>query len=229
MGLDFPPDLSHVRGMTDEPHGFHPAAFTVASDEPDASFFARRDPGPLMDPGAQSAVTALYHTLVAEGADVLDLMAGPDSHLPRDATYGSVIGIGLDADAMADNPRIGHRIVQDLNATPTLPLPDDAVDVACLCDVAPYLRQPMATLAEIRRVLRPGGVVIVTFSDRVIAGKAVALWQALDSTDRRRLLTILLQRAGFAGIDSGEVHPPADTPSWRDTVYAITARVPNAA
>ncbi|WP_323991364.1 class I SAM-dependent methyltransferase [Nguyenibacter sp. L1] len=212
-----------------EMHGFHPAAFTVASAAPDAEFFAHRAPGPLLDPGARAAVTALYHTLIAEGADILDLMAGPHSHLPPDLPRGTVIGIGLDRAVMQDNVDLTHRIVQDLNEDPTLPLPDETMDVACLCDVVPYLRHPLVTLAEILRVLRPGGVAILTFSDRFLPQKAVALWQALDHDDRRRLLDMLLTRAGFSGIDSGEVQPPSDDPSWRDAVYAVTARRPHAA
>ncbi|NVN13484.1 SAM-dependent methyltransferase, partial [Nguyenibacter vanlangensis] len=48
--MDFPPVPSHLQPMT-EMHGFHPAAFTVASAAPDAEFFAHRAPGPLLDPG----------------------------------------------------------------------------------------------------------------------------------------------------------------------------------
>ncbi|MBB2201369.1 class I SAM-dependent methyltransferase [Gluconacetobacter tumulisoli] len=214
--------------MTDQ-HGFHPAAFTTASTEPDARFYAGRPPGALMDAGARAAVTALYQTVLPEGAWVLDLMAGDDSHLPPDTSCEAVIGIGLDAAALDANPRLTQRIVQDLNEDPVLPLPDDSLDAVCLCDAAPYLRRPLEILAEAARVLRPGGIVVFTFAERLLPGKAVALWQALEGADRSRLLTILLGRAGFVFIDTGEVQPPVDDPAWLDAVYAVTARKPGAA
>ncbi|ATU73593.1 SAM-dependent methyltransferase [Komagataeibacter rhaeticus] len=208
-------------------HGFHPQSFTAASGESDTAFYSRRPAGPMLDQGAQAAITALYRTLLPEGGDILDLMAGPDSHLPPDMEFGSVIGIGVNAQALDSNTRLTDRVVEDLNETPELPLADESMDAVLLCDVAPYLRQPVALLREAARVLQPGGLIILTSGTRFIPHKATALWQALDETDRRRMLETLLARAGFGPVDNGTVTPAPEDLFWHDAVHAMTARRPD--
>ncbi|RFD18759.1 SAM-dependent methyltransferase [Komagataeibacter melaceti] len=207
-------------------HGFHPHSFSAASSEPDTLFYSRRPTGPMLDAGAQRAVTALYRTLLPEDGHILDLMAGPDSHLPPDMAFDSVIGIGVNAQALDANARLTDRVVEDINETPDLPLADESMDAACLCDVVPYLRQPVRVFREIARVLQPGGLIIITFGARFIPQKATALWQALDEGDRRRMLAVLLQRAGFGPVDNGNVTPAPEDMFWHDAVYAMTARRP---
>ncbi|GCE84682.1 class I SAM-dependent methyltransferase [Komagataeibacter diospyri] len=208
-------------------HGFHPHSFTAASNESDTVFYSRRPAGPMLDQGALTAITALYRTLLPEDGNILDLMAGPDSHLPSDMEFDSVIGIGVNTQALDSNPRLTDRVVEDINETPDLPLADESMDAALLCDVAPYLRQPVHVFREIARVLQPGGLIIITFGDRFIPQKATALWQALDEGDRRRMLSILLQRAGFGPVDNGNVSPAPEDLFWHDAVHAMTARRPD--
>ncbi|GAN86194.1 class I SAM-dependent methyltransferase [Komagataeibacter intermedius] len=209
-------------------HGFHPHSFTAASAESDTLFYSRRPAGPMLDQGALTAITALYRTLLPEDGNILDVMAGPDSHLPPDMEFDSVIGIGVNAQALDSNPRLTDRVVKDMNETPDLPLADESMDAALLCDVVPYLRQPVAIFREIARVLQPGGLLIITFGDRFIPQKATALWQALDDEgDRRRMLSVLLQRAGFGPADNGNVTPAPEDLFWHDAVHAMTARRPD--
>jgi ubiquinone/menaquinone biosynthesis C-methylase UbiE len=54
------------------------------------------------------------------------------------------------------------------------------VHLACDHSVQ-YLQQPEAVFAEIYRVLKPGGVAIMTFSNRMFYEKAVAAWRDTDS------------------------------------------------
>ncbi|MCE2565815.1 class I SAM-dependent methyltransferase [Komagataeibacter sp. FNDCF1] len=208
-------------------HGFHPQSFTAASPQSDTVFYSRRPAGPMLDQGAQMAITALYRTLLPEGGAILDLMAGPDSHLPPDMEFDSVIGIDVNATALDGNPRLTDRVVEDLNETPDLPLADESMDAALLCDVVPYLRQPVRMFREIARVLQPGGLVIITFGTRFIPHKATALWQALDGADRPRMLEVLLARAGFGPVDNGTVTPAPEDLFWKDAVHAMTARRPD--
>lgn len=208
-------------------HGFHPHSFTVASAESDTVFYSRRPAGPMLDQGALTAITALYRTLLPEDGNILDLMAGADSHLPPDMEFDSVIGMGVNAQALDSNPRLTDRVVEDINETPDLPLADESMDAALLCDVVPYLRQPVQVFREIARVLQPGGLIIITFGDRFIPQKATALWQALDEGDRRRMLSVLLQRAGFGPVDNGNVTPAPEDLFWHDAIHAMTARRPD--
>ncbi|MFT8354746.1 MAG: methyltransferase domain-containing protein [Gluconobacter japonicus] len=213
---------------TEKVDGFHEAAFTRVNNEPDTIFYAQRLPDSLMDMGARTAVTALYQTSLPVGGTVLDLMAGSLSHYPEEAHFQDVIGLGASKAALDTNPVLKTRIVQDLNADPILPFEDDSLDVITLCDGIAYLTQPLTVLTEALRVLKEGGPLIVTFSDQFHQQKAVAMWQALEPEDRARLVSILLSRAGFAELDTGEVVPPEDLTAWRDTVRAVVGRKPRA-
>lgn len=213
---------------TEKVDGFHEAAFTRVNNEPDTIFYAQRLPDSLMDMGARTAVTALYQTSLPVGGTVLDLMAGSLSHYPEEAHFQDVIGLGASKAALDTNPVLKTRIVQDLNADPILLFEDDSLDVITLCDGIAYLTQPLTVLTEALRVLKEGAPLIVTFSDQFHQQKAVAMWQALEPEDRARLVSILLTRAGFAEMDTGEVVPPEDLTAWRDTVRAVVGRKPRA-
>lgn len=47
-----------------------------------------------------------------------------------------------------------------------------------------YLTQPMTELAELQRVLKPGGRLIATFSNRYFPPKVIHLWKSLHPTER---------------------------------------------
>jgi len=211
---------------TDTIEGFHEAAFTRANDEPDTIFFAQRLPDSLMDMGARTAVSALYQTALPVGGRVLDLMGGSMSHFPTEAAFQEVVGLDVSKGGMDSNPAFDTRVVQDLNVTPQLPFEDESFDAVCLCDGFAYLTKPLTVLTETLRVLRPGAPLIVTFSDQFHAPKAVAMWQALEPADRARLLSVLMARAGFVDLDTGEVVPPEDLTAWQDTVHAVIGRRP---
>ncbi|WP_068172704.1 class I SAM-dependent methyltransferase [Neokomagataea thailandica] len=204
--------------------GFHAAAFTRVDDAPDAAFYADRLPDTLMDLGARTAVTALYQTALPVGGRVLDLMAGSLSHYPEEAKFSEATGLGVTKTTLEANPVLTKRKVQDLNENPILPFEDQSLDAVTLCDGVAYLTQPLAVFDELHRVLKPGAPLIVTFGDSFYPQKAVALWQALEAEDRSRLISILLSRAGFVDLDTGEVVPPEDLNGWHDTVRALIGR-----
>jgi len=210
--------------MSQSLEGFHPAAFTRANNEPDAIFFAQRQPDTLMDMGARTAVTALYRTALPEAGTILDLMSGAFSHYPDDIPFEKITGLGINLATLEANSRLTERLVHDLNTTPALPFEDGTFDAVTLCDGFAYLTAPLTVLQEITRVLRPGGSLVVTFSDNFHGPKAVAMWQALEAADRIRLLSALMARADLIDLDTGEVTPPEDLTAWKDSVYAIIGR-----
>ena len=66
---------------------------------------------------------------------------------------------GVDVDRGAE-PSVGRAFVMG-DAT-HLPLPDNAFDVALLLDVVEHFERPEPVVAEARRILRPGGLVVIT-------------------------------------------------------------------
>lgn len=61
-----------------------------------------------------------------------------------------------------------------------------------------YLQQPEPVFAEIYRVLKPGGVCIVTFSNRLFYDKAIAAWRDNSGYGRSQLVASYFQAvSGF--------------------------------
>ncbi|MFN5117877.1 MAG: class I SAM-dependent methyltransferase [Cyanobacteriota bacterium] len=151
----------------------------------DALFYAEPRFVQHLDAAFRARLTALYRERIPSDAVVLDLMSSWVSHLPEDRQYGQVIGHGLNRKELEANPRFDRHWCQNLNVTPLLPLADDSVDVALIVAGWQYLQQPEAVAAELLRVVRPGGQLIVAFSNRMFWQKAPRIWS--DSSDADRL------------------------------------------
>ncbi|MBD2423473.1 methyltransferase domain-containing protein [Cyanobium sp. FACHB-13342] len=138
-----------------------------------------------LDASFRARLTQLYRERIPACAVVLDLMSSWVSHLPEDITYQEVIGHGLNAEELAANPRLDRHWLQNLNTTQQLPLADHSVDAVLIVAGWQYLQQPEAVAAELWRVVRPRGEVIVAFSNRMFFQKAPQIWA--DGSDRDHL------------------------------------------
>ena len=138
-----------------------------------------------LDEAFRERLTQLYRERIPKRAVVLDLMSSWVSHLPEEITYTSVIGHGLNARELAANPRLDRHWVQNLNHNQTLPLEAASVDAALIVAGWQYLEYPEAIAAELLRVIRPGGQLIVAFSNRMFFTKAPQIWA--DGSDRDHL------------------------------------------
>ncbi len=204
-----------------EPIRFPPGAFDKADPSPDSLFYVEPRFVAHIDDAAIGAVTELYRRTLPSGGVILDLMSSWISHLPEEMAFARVIGHGMNAAELAANPRLDEWFVQDLNAHPILPLASSSVDAACLCVSVQYLQQPVAVFREAARVLRAGGSLAVTFSNRCFPTKAVAIWQALSGPDQQRLVSVYCSEAGFEGIETGHAGRPGGDPLW-----SVIGRVP---
>lgn len=149
-----------------------------------------------IDEAFRARLTALYRERLDPGSRVLDLMSSWVSHLPEDVTFSEVVGHGLNGEELAANPRLDRHFTQNLNETQTLPLQSGAFD-AVLCAVSvQYVQQPERVFAEIARVLRPGGSVIVSFSNRMFAQKAIRAWRQASGPERARLVARYIESTG---------------------------------
>jgi len=138
-----------------------------------------------LDASFRARLTQLYRERIPTCAVVLDLMSSWVSHLPEDITYQEVIGHGLNAEELSANPRLDRHWLQNLNTTQQLPLADNSVDAVLIVAGWQYLQQPEAVAAELLRVVRPRGEVIVAFSNRMFFQKAPQIWT--DGSDRDHL------------------------------------------
>lgn len=193
--------------------------FARYDESPDTDFYAVPRFVTHIDDGAIAAVSDLYDEL-GVGGDVLDLMSSWVSHLRRAPARLTVLG--LNDDELAANPMATERAVHDLNADPTLPFADSTFDAVLCCVSIDYLVDPVAVLAEVARVLRPGAPVVITFSNRCFPTKAVRAWLETDDAGRCALVADHLARAGgFA-----PAHVERRTPSGRyagDPLFSVVA------
>ena len=204
----------------DDLPGLPPHAFTKEDPTPDRLFYAAPRFVTHIDDRAIAAVTALYREVLPPGGTILDLMGSWVAHLPPDIAYGEVIGHGLNADELAANPRYDRRFVQDLNEDCTLPLATGSVDAVAICVSVQYLQHPVTVFREIARVLRPGGAVAVTFSNRCFPTKAVAIWQALPAASTS---------ASSRSISTAPVSPPWTAARWSRRMRTPTRSGPSSA
>ncbi|GGE94637.1 class I SAM-dependent methyltransferase [Sphingomonas prati] len=173
-------------------------AFEKQDRGDDLAFYAPPRLVTHIDEQAVAALFAYYGATLPSGGVVLDLMSSWVSHLPDDLPIEEVIGHGMNAVELAANPRLDRWFVADLNAAPVLPLEDASVDGALCCVGVQYLQQPVAVFSEVRRVLRPGGRFVVSFSNRCFPTKAVRIWQALDMGGQAELIALYMARGGFS-------------------------------
>lgn len=175
---------------------FVAGAFDRADTASDIAFYTRPRITQHLDARCRVELAALYGRLLQPGMRVLDLMASLDSHLPQAMAGLEVAGLGMNPEELGANPRLAARVVQDLNACPVLLWPDSRFDAVLNTASIEYLVRPAAIVAEVLRVLRPGGVFAVAFSDRWFPPKAIAVWPRLHAFERMGLVLSLLRDAG---------------------------------
>jgi len=210
--------------MAEDALGLPAGAFDKLDAEDDEVFY---EPARLVchiDDGAIAALTGFYREVLPAGGVLLDLMSSWVSHLPPEIAYGEIIGHGMNAEELAANPRLNRWFVQNFNRDAKLPLADDSADAAMICVSVQYLQRPVEVLREIARVLRPGGPLVIGFSNRCFWTKAVAVWRALDDDGHVRLVEHYLRQAGFADIETRRLAEWIEDVS--DPMFAVVGRAP---
>lgn len=199
-----------------------PEHFAREDEADDALFYTMARLVTHIDEAAISALTGWLYENLPAGGDVLDLMSSCVSHLPDDVTYGRVAGLGMNQAELEANPRLTQRVVHDLTKTPTLPY-EDATFAACLITVSvQYLVRPIEVFAEIARVLEPGGLCAVSFSNRCFPTKAIAVWRAMDDQNHGRLVGYYFVEAG--GFDAPDFTDLSPAPGHSDPLYMVHAQ-----
>jgi len=141
-----------------------------------------------VDEGFIQQLTDLYRERLQPHTRILDLMSSWVSHLPEEIPFTHVEGHGLNGEELARNPQLHHYFVQNLNENPQLPLPDQSFDAVLNTVSVQYIQYPEAIFSEIQRILKPGGIAIVSFSNRMFFQKAIAAWRDRSESDRVALV-----------------------------------------
>jgi SAM-dependent methyltransferase len=141
-----------------------------------------------VDEGFIDRLTSLYRDRLVPNSRIFDMMSSWVSHLPDEMMFEYVQGHGLNAEELAKNPRLNSYFVQNLNQDLQLPLEDHSFDAVLNTVSVQYLQYPEAIFTEIFRILKPNGVAIFSFSNRMFFNKAIAAWRDGSETDRVELV-----------------------------------------
>jgi ubiquinone/menaquinone biosynthesis C-methylase UbiE len=184
-------------------------------------------------------VAAFLAPHLRAGMRLLDCGCGPGSitvDLAQAVAPGEAIGIDLREDALAQGrARARERRIANVTfqtaSVYQLPYPDGSFDAAFACAVLQHLAAPLAALKEMRRVLKPEGVIGLvdgssTITFRYPTNSLLDKWDRLRALEREHNagrpsdalhLRALLREAGFArtrasGEMTTEAGPPAGSP-----------------
>jgi SAM-dependent methyltransferase len=141
-----------------------------------------------VDAGFIDRLTSLYRERLTPNTRIFDMMSSWVSHLPDELKFAYVQGHGLNAQELAKNPRFDTYFVQNLNQDLQLPLEDASFDAVLNTVSVQYLQYPEAIFAEVYRILKPDGMAIFSFSNRMFYHKAIAAWRDASESDRVELV-----------------------------------------
>jgi len=208
-------------------------AFSRLDESKDSLFYATDRFVSHLDAVALDTVEKLIGRLVVEERPViLDLMASWDSHIPEGLRPSRVVGLGLNENELRQNQALSEFVVHDLNREPRLPFPDNAFDAVLNTVSVDYLTRPEEVFKDVGRILKPGGLFLVIFSNRMFPEKAVKVWRRSSEEERILLVEDFFKAAGVFEkttlfLSKGKPRPEDDkyakygTPS--DPVYAVYA------
>ena len=165
------------------PDFLEPDALQRQDEQSDTHFYRAPRLVGHIDNQASSLLQDLLGRMLSPGAALLDLMASYQSHLPA-GFAGKVTGLGLNDQEMRENKAIDESIVHDLNHQPELPFANESFD-GVLCNLSfEYLLQPQEVIQEILRILKRGGLLVISVSDRWFPPKVTRLWTRLHPFER---------------------------------------------
>lgn len=193
-----------------------PEPFDRIDESDDADFYSSPRLVNHIEAGAIETLRVAYGELLPDSGHILDLMSAWRSHLPRAASaeaehrFTRVTGLGMNEIELSENPQLDEWVVHDLNSNPVLPFESAAFDAAVCTVSIQYLVHPIEVLRDLRRVLRPGGVAALAFSNRCFPTKAVSIWNADGDAHHCELTETYLTMAGYEGVRVLRLDSPDD-------------------
>ena len=197
--------------------------FQRLDEQPDAIFYQQLRLVHHLDSTARKEISHQYARLIQPGSQVLDLMGSWISHLPDNLELAGLTVLGMNQEEMNQNGQATDTLLQDLNSKPLLPFADASFDAIICTASVEYLVDPLAVMAEIKRILRPGGLLAFAFSNRWFPPKAIRIWTDLHEFERLGLVANLFYMGGgFDGITtlSQRGHPRPQDDSHQDLWFS---------
>ncbi|HEY9810327.1 MAG TPA: class I SAM-dependent methyltransferase [Halomicronema sp.] len=208
----------------------NPNQRTKIDDSNDIEFYAYPRLVTHVDENFIDQLTQLYRQRLKPNTRIFDMMSSWVSHLPEEIEFDHIEGHGMNEEELAKNRRLNHYFIQNLNQNPKLPLPDADFDAVLNCVSVQYLQYPEAIFHEIHRILKPGGIAIISFSNRMFYQKAIQVWR--DSNEQNRVELVKNYFKSIPGFSEPElIFKPSTMPTFLqmlgmaggDPFYAVIA------
>jgi SAM-dependent methyltransferase len=206
----------------DYPEPFNAEMFERLDDSEDERFYEAARKVVHIDESAIAAVGDFIGTAFAPNGVLLDLMSSWRSHLPEGFQKQRLVGLGMNAEEMADNPDLDDYVVHNLNVDPVLPFEDDFFNGAIITVSIQYMIKPLEVFAEVCRILKPGAPFAVFFSNRMFPTKAIRVWQVIRDVGKREMVEKYFQVT--EGFEEPLFYDVSPNPGASDPMYVVCAR-----
>lgn len=205
---------------------FKPENFTRYDESTDTSFYSSPRFVTHIDDAAIKALTKYYSSVFppsnTPGVAILDMCSSWISHYPPNYKQERIAGLGLNEDELARNPILTDFVVHDLNADPNLPYADNSFDIITNAVSVDYLNKPFEVFQEMQRVLKPGGLAAMSFSNRCFWTKAIEIWTATGDVDHCYIVGAYFHYVG--GFEPPQVKDISPNPGRSDPMYVVFSR-----
>jgi SAM-dependent methyltransferase len=201
---------------------FRPQDFKRQDESNDGFFYSSPRLVYHIDDFAIESLTNYYKSKFFPGYSVLDICSSWVSHFPKDIQPSRAAGIGMNQAELMQNKQLTEYIARDLNVNPTFPYDNNSFDfVTCVVSVD-YLIKPLEIFNEINRVLKPGGLAIISQSNRCFPTKAIDIWLHTNDLEHVFIIGSYFHYAG--GFEKPESFDISPHPGRSDPMYIIQAK-----
>lgn len=153
----------------------------------------------------RTVITSTSHYLTPNSS-ILDIGCASGKLLEelRDLGYRDLTGIDISEYAVSQTRAKGFQKVVVANLQESTDLPGDHYDVVFMLDVIEHFTRPYDALREVLRLMKPGGVLIVTTpnANSILKYLLRERWALSDKTHvfyfTQFTISYLLQKVGFA-------------------------------
>lgn len=200
--------------------------FQRFDESPDTAFYDNPRFVTHIDDPAIAALTKYYTTVFppsdTPGVAVLDMCSSWVSHYPKGYKQSRIVGMGMNEEELKKNLVLTEYIVQDLNVNPKLPFEDNAFDVITNVVSVDYLTKPLDVFKEMSRILKPGGLAIMSFSNRCFWTKAISIWTSTGDAEHAMIVGAYFHYAG--GFEPPKAVDISPNPGRTDPMYIVYSR-----
>lgn len=187
-----------------------------------------------IDDAARESLTRIYAEEFARAAILaardgldepcaIDAAASWHTNWPATPLLLRSFGVGLCAGEI-ERAGFDDWLVADLCAE-IVPLPEAQFHIATLASGVQYFSDPVRALGAVRRALVGGGILVVSFSSRIVMSeRVIAPWLEWDTAQRIAAVAAWMEAAGFCDVQVVDASPLKGSPITDDLFLLRGAR-----